>query len=274
MPATGSHHPTCPDILNRKPIYLSQIGATKPTGPSPEHEHAELRRGLESLRHALDSRRKERQAGVAHPGDADDLFSLLAEFLAFMARTDAEVGPDGPLAQVDADLACADALRAAASLESWLNRFDLKEKQAELDTLIIGIALWAMRHDCVIHVPEPLVNALARLSNQAATRQDVAAAFAMMQGAIEHLKPQLAADLEQSNPERPWRMLHLNFAITAIRSGDIALARHAFSALNAGLPLERAGFYGEALKLGQHAGLPDEMLGLIMAQHEAAAARH
>lgn len=261
------------DHLNRKAIYLTQLDAATERGiTAHENEHINLRRGFERLAQALHG--SQRQAPSAGAQDLTALLALIDEFLGFMARTDTDHGPDSALTQIDADLACADALRAAASLESWLNRLALNDQQAELDKLILGISLWAMRHDCVLHVPEPLVNSLARMANQAATRQDVAATFAMMQGAIEHLKPQLAADLEQSNPERPWRMLHLNFAITGIRSGDVALASHAFSALNAGLPLEREGFYDEALRLGQQSGLPDEMLGLIMAQHEAAAARH
>jgi hypothetical protein len=70
-----------------------------------------------------------------------------------------------------------------------------------------------------------------------------------MQGVIAHVKPRLAADLERSNPERPWRVLHANLAITAIRTGDPALMDAAFDALDAALPDERAGFYAEALSL-------------------------
>ena len=44
-------------------------------------------------------------------------------------------------------------------------------------------------------------------------------------------------------------MLHVNFAITAIRSEDPALMEHAFDALDRALPDERAGFYAEAMAL-------------------------
>jgi len=63
------------------------------------------------------------------------------------------------------------------------------------------------------------------------------------------VSPQLSADLERSNPERPWRILHANFAITAIRTEDPQMMSYAFDALDAALPDERAGFYGEALAL-------------------------
>lgn len=261
-------------IVNRKPIYLAQIGTTNQAGVSPTAEHESLRMALDRLTEALHDAYRQRHGGANTSNDCVTLLALLTEFLTFMARTDAEVGPDSPLPLADADLACADALRTGAALESWLIRLGLESLQPDLDTVILGVSLWAMRHECALHVPEPMVNALARLANRASTRQDVAAAFALMQGAIEYLKPQLGADLEQSNPERPWRVLHLNFAITGIRSGDTVLAAHAFSALNAGLPLDRAGFYADALELAQRSGLPPEMAVLLRSEYEAIAARH
>ena len=58
----------------------------------------------------------------------------------------------------------------------------------------------------------------------------------MMQGVIENVAPRLAADLERSNPERAWRILLLNLAITAIRTEDEAMMAYAFDRLDQGLP--------------------------------------
>jgi hypothetical protein len=44
-----------------------------------------------------------------------------------------------------------------------------------------------------------------------------------MHGVIDNVRPRLGADLERSNPERPWRILHANLAITAIRTEDAVL---------------------------------------------------
>jgi hypothetical protein len=60
-----------------------------------------------------------------------------------------------------------------------------------------------------------------------------------MQGLIAHVAPTLGADLERSDPERPWRVLHANLAITAIRTEDAALMAFAFDALDRALPDER-----------------------------------
>lgn len=217
------------------------------------------------------------QGAAPVAGELQSLLDLVGDFLDYMRKADLEVGPDGTLVQQDADLAAADAQRALASLTGWLQRLapaDAPDTQRTLDTLVIGAALWTMRHGLPLQVPEPLINALARRSNDAQTRQDVAAVYALMQGTVEHLKPQLGADLEQSNPERPWRILHLNFALTGIRSADRLLASHAFSAFNAGLPLERRAFYEALLEQAQQSGLPQEMTDLIGTELAAVARPH
>jgi hypothetical protein len=113
--------------------------------------------------------------------------------------------------------------------------------------LILGVALWAIRHEVPITVVEPVVNALAERSNAAKNKQELAAVYGLMQGVIAHVGQRLSADLERSNPERPWRLLHANFAITAIRTEDPEMIDFAFDALDLALPDERANFYSEAL---------------------------
>ena len=111
----------------------------------------------------------------------------------------------------------------------------------------IGVALWAMRHGVPIDAPEIVVNALAARSNRARDKQELAAVFALMQGFIAHVAPRLSADLERSNPERAWRIAHLNFAFTAIRTEDAQMMDFAFDALQKALPDEAKGFFAEAL---------------------------
>ena len=135
------------------------------------------------------------------------------------------------------------------------------------DDLVVGLALWAVRHEVALRAVEPVVNALANRSNSAAGAQQLAAVFGLMQGFIAHVAPALAADLERSNPERPWRVLHVNFAITAIRSEDPALMAYAFDALEAALPDERAGFYAEAMALALGPRIAPAVREAIEARH-------
>ncbi len=133
--------------------------------------------------------------------------------------------------------------------------------------LVIGAALWAQRHDVAIPAIEPVVNALARRSNEAAGRQELAAVFGLMQGFIAYVTPRLSPDLERSNPERPWRILHVNLAITAIRTEDAAMIEFAFDALDAALPDDRRGFYSEALAVALAPGIAPTVHTAITARH-------
>jgi hypothetical protein len=129
---------------------------------------------------------------------------------------------------------------------------DLSPMDAEL---VIGVALWAIRHGVAIEAPEVVSNALAERANHAHTRDELAAVIAVMHAVIDNVAPRLAADLERSNPERPWRILHANLAITAIRSEDETLIDRAFDALDTALPDEAQSFYAEAQALALAPGI-------------------
>lgn len=137
----------------------------------------------------------------------------------------------------------------------------------EIAAIAIGIALWAIRHGIEVTVIEPVANALAWRSNHARSKQELAAIYGLMQGVIAHVSPRLSPDLERSNPQRPWRMLHVNFAITAIRTEDVALMDYAFDALESALPDERAGFYAEALALALAPGIDPAVRSCIETRH-------
>lgn len=138
---------------------------------------------------------------------------------------------------------------------------------AEASDFLLGVALWAVRHQVPIDPVEPVANALAHRANAARSRPELAAVFGLMQGIVAHVAPRLSADLERSNPERPWRILHANLAITAIRTEDAAMMDHAFDALDEALPDERAGFYAEALALALSPRVDPAVRERIEARH-------
>jgi hypothetical protein len=179
-------------------------------------------------------------------GDASATASLQSQ-LRTLEAIDRQYGGSGPLPLEDADELLAATVTGLAHLESDCRRQGEHEAAGRLADLAIGLALWAVRHEVPLKVVEPVANALALRSNAAADKPALAAVFGLMQGVIAHVRPALAADLERSNPQRPWRLLHVNLAITAIRTEDEAMIDHAFDALDAALPDERASFYAEAL---------------------------
>ncbi len=177
----------------------------------------------------------------------------LRERLALLERLDRQYGGEGPLPLEGSEDLVASLLAELAQLRD--------------PQLVIAVALWAIRHEVRIDVPEAVVNALAQVSNEARGREAIAAAAGLMLGLIEHVRPTLGADLERSNPERPWRILHVNLAITAIRSEDPRLIETAFDALDRALPDERAGFYAEALALALAPGIAPEVRAALESRH-------
>ncbi|MDH5263617.1 MAG: hypothetical protein OEX21_02585 [Betaproteobacteria bacterium] len=145
---------------------------------------------------------------------------------------------------------------------------------ADTADFLLGVALWAIRREAVLDPVEPVVNALAHRANAARSKPALAAVFGLTQGILVHVAPRLAADLERSNPERPWRVLHANLAITAIRTEDPAMMDCAFDALDEALPDERAGFYAEALALALSPGVAPAVRERIEARHLKWTAAH
>jgi hypothetical protein len=191
-------------------------------------------------------------AGRLSAMDAEEAADLRRE-LATLASLDHQYGGAAPIALEGAEELVASILPRLARLAD--------------PELVIAATVWAMRHRVAIAAVEPAVNALAERSNRAAGRQELTALAGLMLGVAEHVRDRLGADLERSNPERPWRVLHANLAITAIRSEDPALIDAAFDALDAALPDERGGFYAEALALALAPGIAPEVRGRIEERH-------
>lgn len=184
----------------------------------------------------------------------------IGETLATLDALDRQYGGDGPLPLEGADDVVAVALTEIA-------RLTVNDLVRDLDDLAIGIALWAIRHEVELAPVEPLANALAHRANRAASKQELAAVFGLMQGLLAHVAPRLSGDLERSNPERPWRILHVNFAITAIRTEDAALMDYAFDALEGALPDESGGFFAEAMARVLAPGIAPVVRERIEARH-------
>lgn len=182
------------------------------------------------------------------PQAAPPAVTKLREELKAIQAIDRQYGGAGPLPLEDAGELAAATLADLARLENDC-RHEGEAIVLEIAHLAVAVAIWAVRHEVGLTVAEPVTNALAHLSNAARSKAELSAVFGVMQGVIENVRPVLQADLERSNPQRPWRLLHVNLAITAVRTEDSALMELAFDALDEALPAERASFYAEALPL-------------------------
>ncbi len=226
-----------------------------PFGDEGQRASREMLRGFDAL--------AERLHDAATP---ESIAALRAE-LATLEALDRRHGGGAPMAPEDAGERVAQALTQLARLEAVAGSIAGDDPRGALDGIVLAVALWAIRHEVPIAVAEPVANALARRSNRAAGKPELAAVYGLMQGVIAHVAGALAPDLERSNPQRAWRILHANLAITAIRTEDARLMEHAFDALDRALPDERAGFYAEALALALSPGIAPVVRERIEARH-------
>ena len=203
---------------------------------------------------------------LAACADAQGVDSVRSE-LATLEALDRRFGGEAAIALAEAEALVASISTGLASLEAAARRSGEAELAAQLADLVVAVALWAIRHAVPIAVVEPAANALAERSNRAAGKPELTAVFGLMQGVIAHVSGRLAADPERSDPQRPWRILHANLAITAIRTEDPVLMGFAFDALDAALPDERAGFYSEALALALAPRIASAVRDAIEARH-------
>ena len=246
------------------PIHLALNGAASTaSGVNELTLHAQFTLIASAIQTAYRERVGGAQIGQS---DAIALTAAIGDFLHIADSLDSQFGADAALPHIDAADAANEALRCVAELEAWLPRVELDAQMPALQAVALGIGLWCMRHALRIDRAAPIVNALANRANCAASTQETAATFALMQGFLIHLTPQLASDLERSDPQRPWRLLNLNLAITAIRSGDAIMMRYAFDQLNTNLPEERRGFYDEAYAVACQPGFPEPVRALIAAE--------
>ena len=193
--------------------------------------------------------------------------ATLQRRLQTLQSIDRQYGGEGALPLEDAPELVAAILSDLAFIETNARRGGDALSLDQASSLLIAVALWAVRHEVEITVAEPVTNALAERSNRAKSRAELSAMFSLMQGVIANVAPRLSADLERSNPERPWRLLHLNLAITAIRSEDPGAMDFAFDALDTALPDERAGFYAEALALALSPRISPDVRDRIEKRH-------
>lgn len=208
-----------------------------------------------------------RQRAVAASADLAGPIDRSRRGLETLAALDRRHGGFGPVAVEGVDELVAAILADLARVEATAQRSPEAGLLGTTADCLIGVAIWAVRHEVPVVPVEPVVNALAHRANGARSKAELAAVFGLSQAVLAHVAPRLAADLERSNPQRPWRILHANLAITAIRTEDAAMMDHAFDALDEALPHERAGFYAEALARALSPGVAPAVRERIEARH-------
>jgi len=130
--------------------------------------------------------------------------------------------------------------RLAASLEQTALARDIEQ-------LSLPFALWIARHGGEIRDLGPIVNALARLANEAAHPQAMSDLYTHCCELIEAASP-ACEESSASDDQHPWRLLLLNRAIVATRSHNPELMEPAFDAIVECLPGDAQRFFAEGME--------------------------
>jgi hypothetical protein len=125
--------------------------------------------------------------------------------------------------------------------------------------LILSLSLWITKHQGELRTLEPIVDAFAQTANKVTDSDQLKQLVSMMDSIIEGCSDVIKSDLEQTNPLRPWRVMHLNRAITATRSHDTDLMHRVFQQLVCIFPSDAANFFSEGIHEMDRLNYPDDV---------------
>ena len=129
--------------------------------------------------------------------------------------------------------------------------------------LILSLTLWVVTNKGELQTLEPVVDAVAHIANQTKDIDDLKEIVVLMTKFIGSCSSLIKNDQENINPMRPWRVLHLNRAITATRSHDVILIRNVFQELVTTLPYDAADLFTEGMHEMDRLHYPDAVKEVV-----------
>ena len=136
---------------------------------------------------------------------------------------------------------------------------DCDESSAIFERLSIPLAIWFARHDLMMHDVEIVVNAVTHTANQTQDPRLLSELADIIDVLVNVFSAEIKADLDKSNPGRPWRVLNLNQAIIATRTHDPKRMETVFEQLVFRLPEDAPGFFAEGMERMDIIDYPDHV---------------
>ena len=133
-----------------------------------------------------------------------------------------------------------------------LGHYSYHQEQSESATHLIHcslpIALFISRQSGEINLLEPIVDTIAQYANKLTEPKDLETFSYLLAEIISAISPSIKADLDNSNPNRAWRILNLNYAIIGTRSHQPELMEIAFDYLIKGFANEVSDFFSQGME--------------------------
>ncbi len=152
--------------------------------------------------------------------------------------------------------------------QAWVELLRVSEAGEALAQVHVPLALWVARCGGTLSTLEPVVDALARLANTTSRTGELIELAGIMTELLEAVAPSVAADLDQSNPGRPWRVLNLNRGIVATRSLDPAIMERVFEDIVKRLPGDAPAFFREGMQQMEALNYPGSVRAVMQRYFE------
>ena len=155
-------------------------------------------------------------------------------------------------------------------LATWADRLGERPAKTALEMITVSIAAWVCNQHGLLHTLEPVVNGLAILANGRAEPAELRHLARLAGEVKDAAAADYAADLEGADPHRPWRILLLNWGITATRAHDPVEMRKAFAAIIHHLPADAPRFFQEGTQQMAEGDFPDAVRAVMTEAAEGA----
>ncbi len=134
-----------------------------------------------------------------------------------------------------------------------------QESFALMEDFLLQFVLWFASAGGKISSLIPVVNLIAARSNRLHESTELKQLMADIEIVINATEPLIQEDMDDRDPRRPWRVLLLNYAITATRTHQPELMDRAFQSLIHHLPDDLKQFFTEGMSQMVALDYPDSV---------------
>ncbi len=133
--------------------------------------------------------------------------------------------------------------------------------------LAISTGMWVVKKGGEIRHLDLIVNAIATFANQTKYLYHLEELYEVSLFILMATDDSIKADHDKINAQRPWRLLCLNHAIIATRSGNCELVKPAFDRLIQYLPNDAEMFFARGMKEVRTGNYPFSVRNIVIAYH-------
>lgn len=139
--------------------------------------------------------------------------------------------------------------------------------------LALSTGVWIAQHGASIDELDLIVSGIAVFANQTNQQQDLEELYEISLHVLYAVDERIRGDQDEINPQHPWRLLLLNHAIIATRTGDPDLARRSYDRLIAFVPDDAGDFFAMGLRKAEAGHFSPQCHKMLRAYREQFSSR-